>query len=83
MKGKTTTTMTPCQTHGHNYHHVGYVFARDARGIAFRGGREWHGEAKFAVLVCGKCGETIERQIGPPLEDRAQHKVAKRKWALD
>jgi hypothetical protein len=68
---------TPCETYGHSYHSAGnYSFARDEKGKAFRGGQEWHGAAKFTILVCGKCGDTIERQIGPPLEDRAQ-KISK------
>jgi hypothetical protein len=63
---------SPCTLFGHNYHALNYSFARDADGKAFRGGTEWHAAAKFAILVCGKCGDSIEREIGPALDDRTQ-----------
>lgn len=63
---------TVCATYGHAYHAANYMFSRDATGKAFRGGTEWHGAEKFAIFVCGKCGDAVERKIGPLLEDRAQ-----------
>lgn len=63
---------TVCEVYGHAYHAANYMFSRTNSGKPFRGGPEWHGAAKFAIFVCGKCGSSIECQIGPALEDRAQ-----------
>jgi hypothetical protein len=50
----------------HHYHASNMVYAKDSAGIPFRGGN-WHAAAKYTVFVCGKCLDTKEVCIAPPL----------------
>ena len=59
-----------CDEHGHFFHSGGIAFARDAQGVAFRGGPDWHSARKYAVYVCQRCLLRIEVKISPVVEQR-------------
>jgi hypothetical protein len=59
-----------CEEHGHFFHSSGVVFARDAQGVAFRGGPDWHGARKYMVYLCNRCLMPVEVKITPHLEQR-------------
>lgn len=55
----------------HNYRPASVIFAKDANGVAFRGGgAAWHAAAKFSVFVCTRCLDTKEVCIAPVLQVR-------------
>jgi hypothetical protein len=59
-----------CATEGHNFHSQSYVYARDEKGIAFKGGNDWHVARKYTQLFCSRCGITFEVEVCPHLERR-------------
>lgn len=66
----TTEKQLTCKERGeHYYFALNYTFARDEKGVAFKG-PEWHQAAKFVTLFCSRCGETKEVQSCPRLELR-------------